>query len=147
MAYDWASSERAAWMQALWGEAANAAQEPHAITFLDLTLSSGSSTFDIVWYGRQDAIGGFKTRLPRMILRIYGMVRRIVLDGCHAAGRAWARGIVAGSIFAPVCLKMVLVWEVDQLVYRFPWSELCLFFDDLSLATKGPKEFVESHHP
>ena len=46
------------------------------------------------------------------------------------------------------CLpQLVLLWEVDQLVHNFTFAEMCPFFDDLSLATKGTKEFVEKQHP
>ncbi|CAK0894743.1 unnamed protein product [Prorocentrum cordatum] len=134
-AYDWAakgrSSERAAWAQALFCEATVAEGLEYAVTYFDLVKCFEYVTHELVW---------------KVVLRIYAMVRRIVLDGCYARGRRWARGIVAGRRFAPLCLKMVLYMELDGVVEAFPWADTCLFFDDLAMATHGVREFVQYWH-
>eukprot|EP00959_Pyramimonas_sp_CCMP1952_P172960 3614343-Pyramimonas_sp.AAC.1 len=83
----------------------------------------------------------------RIVFKIYGMVRRIVLNGCYTEGRAWQCGVVAGSRYAPFCFKMVVILELDELVYEFPWADACLLFDDLAMATHGISEFVHHFHP
>ncbi|CAK0796433.1 unnamed protein product [Prorocentrum cordatum] len=83
----------------------------------------------------------------RTVLKIYSMVRHIVLDGCYTDGKAWQRGIVAGSRYAPFCLKMVIILELDRLVHQFPWADTCLLFDDLAMATYDRHEYVDEVHP
>ena len=138
-AYDWArrgrSSERAAWLQALYCEAARADGYEYAVTYFDLVKCFEWVTHRKVWDASRR--WGFNPILMRVVLKIYSMVRRIVLDGCYTGGRAWKRGIVAGSRYAPLCLKMVIILELDELVYQFPWADTCLFFDDLATATRG----------
>ncbi|CAK0909131.1 unnamed protein product, partial [Prorocentrum cordatum] len=110
-AYDWArrgrSSERAAWLQALYCEAARADGHDYAVTYFDLI-----KCFEWVTHRK-----------------------------------AWQRGIVAGSRYAPFCLKMVIILELDRLVHQFPWADTCLFFDDLAMATYGRHECVDEVHP
>ncbi|CAK0865267.1 unnamed protein product, partial [Prorocentrum cordatum] len=131
-AYDWArrgrSSGRAAWLQALYCEAARAEGHDYAVTYFDL-------------------IKCFKPIIMRTVLKIYSMVRRIVLGGCYTDGKAWQRGIAAGSRYAPFCLKMVIILELDRLVHQFPWADTCLFFDDPAMATYGRHEYVDEVHP
>ncbi|CAK0829608.1 unnamed protein product, partial [Prorocentrum cordatum] len=113
-AYDWAaegrSSERAAWDQALFCEANVAEGLACAVTYFDLVQCFEYVTHELV------------------VLRIYAMVRRIVLDGCYTRGRRWAR-----SRLAPFCLKTVLYMELDGIVQAFRWADTCLFFDDLAM--------------
>ncbi|CAK0810705.1 unnamed protein product [Prorocentrum cordatum] len=134
-AYDWArrgrSSERAAWLQALYGEAARAEGHEYAMTYFGLV-----KCFEWVTH-----------LIMHTVLKIYGMVRRIVLDGCYAEGRAWQRGIVAGSRYAPLCLKMVVILNLGELVHQFPQADTRLFLDDLAKATHGISEFVHHFHP
>ncbi|CAK0818215.1 unnamed protein product [Prorocentrum cordatum] len=121
-AYDWArggrSSERAAWLQALYGEAARAEGHEYAVTYFDLVKCFEWVTHHKVSEASQR--WGFNPVIMRTLLKIYGMVRCIVLDGCYTEDRAWQRGIVAGSRYAPFCFKMVIILELDELVYQFP---------------------------
>ncbi|CAK0813185.1 unnamed protein product, partial [Prorocentrum cordatum] len=147
-AYDWAakgrSSERAAWVQALFCEATVGEGLEYAVTYFDLVRCFEYVTHELVW--KAGSRWGFNRLILKVVLRIYAMVRRIVLDGCYTRGRRWARGIVAGSRFAPLCLKMVLYMELDGVVEAFPWADTCLFFDDLAMATHGVREFVQYWH-
>eukprot|EP00959_Pyramimonas_sp_CCMP1952_P209747 4388425-Pyramimonas_sp.AAC.3 len=42
--------------------------------------------------------------------------------------------------FAPACLKMVSILELDELVAQFLWAGTCPFFDDLGAATHCIRE-------
>ncbi|CAK0855147.1 unnamed protein product, partial [Prorocentrum cordatum] len=145
--YDWAakgrSSERAAWVQALLCEASVAEGLEYAVTYFDLVMCFEYVTHELVW--KAGSRWGNRLTL-KVVLRIYAMVRRIVLDGCYTRGRRWARGIVAGSRFAPLCLNMVLYMVLGGVVEAFPWAGACLFFDDLAMATHGVGEFVQCWH-
>ncbi|CAK0805345.1 unnamed protein product, partial [Prorocentrum cordatum] len=148
-AYDWAakgrSSERAAWVQALFCEATVAQDLEYAVTYFDLVKCFVYVTHAMVWHAGLH--WGFNRVVLKVVLRIYAMVRRIVLDGSYTVGRRWGRGIVAGSRFSPFCLKLVIFMELDKVVAAFPWADTCLFFDDLAVATKGLREFVRYWHP
>ncbi|CAK0882081.1 unnamed protein product, partial [Prorocentrum cordatum] len=106
-AYDWAvrgrSSERAARVQACIG-ATVAKDLAHAVAHFDL-----AKCFD-------DAARSM----------------RIVLDGSSTVGARWARGNVAGSRFAPVCLEMVIFAALGGAAAAFPWADARLSFDDLA---------------
>ncbi|CAK0875146.1 unnamed protein product [Prorocentrum cordatum] len=140
---DWAqrghSSERAARLQAMCCEAARA--DGYAVTYFDLVQCFEWVTHEKAWAAAKR--WGFNPIIMRVVLRIPSMARRIVLDGCYTTGKAWQRGIVAGSRYAPFCLKMVIILELDDLVYRFPWADTCIFFDDHAMATHGLREFVQ----
>ncbi|CAK0902180.1 unnamed protein product, partial [Prorocentrum cordatum] len=126
--YDWAargrSSERAAWTQAL-SYVATVAQDLNcAATHFD-----PAECFEFV--ARAKAWG---TRLRR------GFNRAIL------GGRRWARGVVAGSRFAPFCLEMVIFAELDGVALAFPRADARLFFDDLAVAAHGPRQFAARWH-
>ncbi|CAK0840270.1 unnamed protein product, partial [Prorocentrum cordatum] len=125
--------------------AARADGHKHAVIYFDLFKCFEWVTQRKVWESAMRR--GFKPIIMRVVLRVYSMVRRIFLDGCYTEGRAWKRGIVAGSRYAPFCHKMVTIVELDELVNHFPWVDTCLFFDDLAMATHGIREFVEHSHP
>ncbi|CAK0817199.1 unnamed protein product, partial [Prorocentrum cordatum] len=78
-----------------------------------------------------------------MVLRIYSMTRRIVLDNAYTEGSRWARGNVVGSRLAPLCLKMVIFGELDGKIANFPRASVCLFFDGLAVATRGARVFAQ----
>ena len=117
----------------------------YAVTYFDLVKCFEYVTHAMVWHAGLH--WGFNRVVLKVVLRIYAMVRRIVLDGSYTVGRRWGRGIVAGSRFAPFCLKLVIFMELDRVVTAFPWADTCLFFDDLAVATKGLREFVRHWHP
>ncbi|CAK0860300.1 unnamed protein product, partial [Prorocentrum cordatum] len=146
--YDWAargkSSERAAWEQALFCEATVAQGMEYAVTYFDLVKCFEYVTHEKVW--QAGTRSGFNTVILEMVLRIYSMTRRVVLDNAYTEGSRWARGIVAGSRLAPLCLKMVIFGELDGVIANFPWASVCLFFDDLAVATRGARLFVQHWH-
>ena len=120
--YDWAakgrSSERAAWIQALFCESTVAQDLDYAVTYFDLV-----KCFEYVSHAKAWAAGlhwGCNRFVLRVVLRICSMARRVVLDGARAEGRRWDRGVVAGSRFAPFCLKMVIFPELDRVAQAFP---------------------------
>ena len=41
---------------------------------------------------------------------------------------------------------MAIFAELDAVGYAFPWADTCLFFDDLAVATHGPRTFVAHWH-
>ncbi|CAK0899811.1 unnamed protein product [Prorocentrum cordatum] len=132
--YDWAarggSSERAAWEQAVFCEATVAQGLEYAVTYFDLVKCFEYVTHEKVW--QAGARSGFNTVILKMVLRIYSMT--------------WARGIAAGSRLAPLCLKMVIFGELDGVIANYPWASVCFFFDDLVVATRGARLFVQYWH-
>ncbi|CAK0893879.1 unnamed protein product, partial [Prorocentrum cordatum] len=133
--YDWAaegrSSERAPWEQALFYEATVAQGLEYAVTHFDLVKCFEYATHEKVW--QAGTRSGFNTVTLKMALRIYSMTR-------------WARGIAAGSRLAPLCFKMVIFGELDGVIANFPWASVCLFFDDLAVATRGARLFAQYWH-
>ncbi|CAK0863906.1 unnamed protein product, partial [Prorocentrum cordatum] len=146
--YDWAargrSSERAAWEQALFCDATVAQGLEYAVTYFDLVKCFEYVTHEKVW--QAGTRSGFNAVILDMVLRIYSMTRRIVLDNAYTEGSRWARGIVAGSRLAPLCLKMVIFGELDGVIANFPRASVCLFFDDLAVATRGARLLVQYWH-
>ncbi|CAK0868864.1 unnamed protein product [Prorocentrum cordatum] len=138
------SSERAAWEQALFCEATVAQGMEYAVTYFGLVKCFEYVTHEKVW--QAGTRSGFNTVILEMVLRINSMTRRIVLDNAYTGGSRWARGIVAGSRLAPLCLKMVIFGELDGVIANFPWASVCLLFDDLAVATRGARLFAQHWH-
>ncbi|CAK0905615.1 unnamed protein product [Prorocentrum cordatum] len=111
-----------------------------AVTYFDLVKCFELATHAKVW--EAGLRRGFNHIILTVIPRIHIMVRRAVLADCYIEGRQWARGIVAGSRFAPVCPKMVFFAELDGVAQAFPRADTFLFFDDLAGATRGPRQPV-----
>ncbi|CAK0809967.1 unnamed protein product, partial [Prorocentrum cordatum] len=116
--YDWSragrSSERSARMQQLFREAAVVDNESRVITLLDLV-----TCFEYVGHWKVWEPGlhwGFPKRLLRVVLRIYAMTRRVVLEG-------------AG--YHPMDNRL---------------AEMCLFFGDLSIAHMSERTWVAAGH-
>ncbi|CAK0867185.1 unnamed protein product [Prorocentrum cordatum] len=124
-AHDWArrgrSSERAAWLQALYCESARAEGYEYAVAYFDLVKSFEWVTHGKVWEAARR--WDFNPIVMRVVPRTYSMARRIVPDSSYTDGKAWQRGIVAGSR-----------------------AGTCLFFDDLAMTTHGVREFVRPFH-
>ncbi|CAK0907445.1 unnamed protein product, partial [Prorocentrum cordatum] len=116
-AYDWAakgrSAERAAWMQGLLTEGSLAQGEAIATTYYDLRKCYETVLHSLIWSG--GLRGGFPKPLLRVILSVFSSMRRAVLNGCYTEGNFWAQGIVAGSVFGPLCLSLVLIGAIDDL--------------------------------
>ncbi|CAK0853963.1 unnamed protein product [Prorocentrum cordatum] len=122
--YDWAArgrpSERAAREQALFCEATVAQGMGYAVTYFDLVKCFEYVTHEKVW--QAGTRSGFNTVILKMVLRIYSMTRRIALD------------------------NMVIFGELDGVIANFPRASVCLFFDDLAVATRGARLFVQHWH-
>ncbi|CAK0823664.1 unnamed protein product, partial [Prorocentrum cordatum] len=116
----------------------------YAVAYFDLVKCFEYVTHEKVW--QAGARSGFNTVILKMVLRIYSMTRRIVLDSAYAEGPRWARGIVAGSRLAPLCLKMGIFGKLDGVIANFPWASVCFFFDDLAVATRDARMFVQYWH-
>ncbi|CAK0889979.1 unnamed protein product, partial [Prorocentrum cordatum] len=112
---DWAargrSSERAAWEQALFCESTVAEGIEYAVTYFDLVKCFEYVTHKEVW--QAGTRSGFNAVILKMVLRIYSIARRIVLDNACAEGKGRARSVVAGSRLAYLCLEMVTFGELD----------------------------------
>ncbi|CAK0897105.1 unnamed protein product [Prorocentrum cordatum] len=74
------------------------------------------------------------------------MRKRVALNGCYTEGKFWARGIVAGSVFGPLCLPLGLIGAIDDLYVASPRADMCLYFDDLAASTRGDVAAVAALH-
>ena len=53
---------------------------------------------------------------------------------------------MAGSVFGPLCLPLVLIGAVDDLYVASPRADMCLYFDDLAASTRGDVAAVAAIH-
>ncbi|CAK0820173.1 unnamed protein product, partial [Prorocentrum cordatum] len=115
-------------------KAATADDESCAITLLGLVKCLECVGQWKVWEAGRN--WGFPARLPRAILRIYGVARRAVLGRAATEDRRWL--LAASSAVAPVALE----WVIDAIQLGNSLAKLCLFFDDLSIARVGERRWV-----
>ena len=141
----WACSGRAAsqavWLQVALDELASASQQLTVTILLDLEKAFEYVRHIDVWSA--GLATGMPKRLLRMVLRIYSATRRVVLDKCASRATAPGGAIIPGSVFAVLCLKMVLLEDLDQLPPEVVMTE---YVDDLTGKLQGdcPTQVVQS---
>ncbi|CAK0836452.1 unnamed protein product, partial [Prorocentrum cordatum] len=99
--------------------------------------AADSEGYVIALLGQAGQFWGLPACLRRVIPRVYGVAGGAVLGGAVAKGSRWWQGLVAGSVFAPVAFKWVLMKELDAAQLDSSLAELRLFFDGLSIARVG----------
>ena len=63
--------------------------------------------------------------------------RAIVVDGVSSTLIYATRGITAGSVFATIELRVLLIRCMDRVVYRFPSVSLTVYVDDTGFEAVG----------
>ena len=101
------SAEAAAWTQALMDGLAKAEDDEVATALLDLSAASDRIHFATLI--RAALALGFPRVLLAMALRIFGLERRIVIDGVWSEGNGGSRGILPGSVSATDCMRAVML--------------------------------------
>eukprot|EP00973_Karenia_brevis_P050982 7079915-Karenia_brevis.AAC.1 len=106
----------AAWKQAAWAEVANHIPGiEYAIVLLDLIKA-----FDRIpyWYLWQQAVKyGYNLVLLRLSMSAYMLARAVGADGVYGKALHAGRGITAGSLFATIEMRLVMLEALD-LVYQ-----------------------------
>lgn len=77
-------------------------------------------------------------------LSLYSGPRLLMLEGTVMASPLWpAKGGAAGSRFADMCLRMILIRTFGAYVMVRPFACLSVYVDDLSTQSFGRKEHVQ----
>eukprot|EP00973_Karenia_brevis_P038944 5376204-Karenia_brevis.AAC.1 len=82
-----------------------------------------------------------------MILTVFSLQRRLIVDGSHSVEHTTYSAIVAGSVFSCAVLHIVLLWPCDKLLQLFPTISLAKYVDDISLSTIGASSEVAKTLP
>ena len=147
--YNWAakgrSPEDAVWKQALKGEVAKAEGLQAASTLVDLVKAFEMVKLELVW--RAGLRLHFPPKLLRMVLEIFALARRLVLDQAVSDPILTLSAILAGGSFATDALFMLLVGPCDRILVDHPRIDVCTFVDDLTLSCYGSIESVASALP
>ena len=81
-------------------------------------------------------------KYPLIILKLsidaYKLGRVIVIEGVCSHLIYAIRGITAGSVFATIEMRVLLIRCMDRLIYNFPSIDLTVYVDDTSLESYGP---------
>jgi len=85
----------------------------------------------------------YPMRLLKLSIQAYLLGRVIVVEGVCSTLIFACRGITAGSVFATIELRVLLIKCMDRVVYRFPSVHLTVYVDDTSLEAVGtPKRII-----
>ena len=126
----------AAWKQAARAEWANSSDLDYISTLLDLVKAFERVPHD--WLVHHAIALNYPIRILKLSVKAYLLGRVIIVDGV-ASPLIWAeRGITAGSVFATIELRVLLISCMDRLVYRFPSVALTVYVDDTGLEVIGP---------
>ena len=143
-AYNWASKGRSAevavWTHACQDEIAILKGEAVASALLDLQKAFEYVQLFDVW--RAASAANFCMRVLRVVLTFYAGQRRMVLEGAFSEATKTVQAIVPGSVYATLCLYIVLQPEIDRLILAHPSVAPRLFVDDLVLQTHGSQQEV-----
>ena len=121
-------AQRAAWLAALEAESAALRGSSHAVDLLDLVEAFERIPLDhLVVHARR---WGYNLRLLRLSLAAYRLSRRIGVDGMYSNSVIATRGITAGSTFATVELRVLLMSVVVESRKLWPELSIKLYIDD-----------------
>ena len=147
--YNWAakgrSPEDAVWHQALRGEIAKADGLHGASALVDLVKAFEMVKLQLVW--RAGLRLHFHPVLLRMIMEVFALARRLVLDQAVSDPIVTLSAVLAGGTFATDALFMLLIGPCDEILIEHPGIELCTFVDDLTISCVGTVDEVASKLP
>ena len=147
--YNWAAKGRcpedAVWKQALRGEVARAEGKETGSTLVDLVKAFEMVRLELVWQA------GLRLHFPplilRMVMEVFSLGRRLILDKAVAATIFTLSAILAGGSFATDALYVILVKTCDGILIEHPGTDLCLFVDDITLSVTGSAQYVAATLP
>jgi hypothetical protein len=84
----------------------------------------------------------YPMRVLKLSIQAYLLGRSIVIDGVSSFLVYATRGITAGSVFATIELRVLLIRCMDRIVYHFPSVWLTVYVDDTGLEAVGPRGHV-----
>ena len=85
--------------------------------------------------------------IMRMIMVIYSLPRAVSLADSLSYKVETVTAIIAGSVFANACLRILLTRGLDDIVARWPRAVLRLFVDDIALQIVGPSSGLRRISP
>jgi hypothetical protein len=126
----------AAWRQAAWAEVAARSVELHyAIVLLDLAKACERIPH---WFlVRQARKRGYSMVLLRLSAAAYRLARVIGVNGVYSSLLVASRGITAGSVFATVEMRIVVLEALDYVVDNCLSVRLTCYVDDVALDMAG----------
>jgi hypothetical protein len=139
------SAVRAAWCQAAQAEAAHAAGTLYGLATLDLKKAFERVPWDHLVFGAVRS--GFNLYLLRLSLAAYALEKAILVDGACSAFVRGLRGITAGSTFATIELRVLLLTALDSVAASSRVTTLTVYVDDVSVEAVGPFEVVMRQWP
>ena len=133
----------ASWKQAARAEwAASSDAIAYLCALLDLVKAFDRVPHD--WLVEHAREFGYPMRLLKLSIRAYLLARVIVVEGICSSLVYALRGITAGSVFATVELRVLLIKCMDRVVCRFPSIDLSVYVDDTGLEALGPPRHAVS---
>eukprot|EP00973_Karenia_brevis_P068297 9501627-Karenia_brevis.AAC.1 len=122
----------AAWKQAAWAEvAANSRMLQYAVVLLDLVKA-----FERIphWFLVQQAQKyGYSLVLLRLSIAAYKLARAVGVNGVFSSLLIAGRGITAGSVFATIEMRIVVIEALDTVLSSCLYVRLTCYVDDVSL--------------
>ena len=128
------------WRQAALAEFAAGLGTHSADTFLDLVKCFDRVPHDVL--AAKAALSGYSLWILRAALAAYRIVRRISSGGAVSVEVFAERGITAGSGFAVIELRVLLLECLDEVAARFPDVPLGIYVDDANQHAAGPEARV-----
>ena len=126
----------AAWKQAARAELAQACERgTYAAMLLDLVEAFERVPHD--WLVRQGSRYNYPLKILRLSIAAYRLGRTIVIDGICSV-LLWAtRGITAGSVFATIELRVLLIQWLDESAAAYSIVTFTVYVDDTSIEATG----------
>ena len=136
----------AAWKQAAWAEAVAATTGLHYATVL-LDLVKAFERIPHWFLVQQAATYGFNIVLLRLSVAAYKLQRAVGVEGVYSALLVAQRGITAGSVFATIEMRIVMIEALDRVVACCPCVRLTCYVDDVSLEMVGTTDRIGQRLP
>ena len=126
----------ASWKQAAWAEVAAQSRHLHyAIVLLDLVKA-----FERIphWFLLQQALKyNFNIVLLKLSIAAYRLSRVVGVDGIFSCAMHATRGITAGSVFATIEMRIVMIDALDKIFKANIYVTITCYVDDVSLEAAG----------
>jgi len=132
----------AAWKQAAWAELASKSRHlEYAVVLLDLVKAFERIQY---WYLLQQVQAyGYSIALLRLSVASYDLVRVVGVDSVVAAPLFAGRGITAGSVFATIEMRLVMIAGLDRAMETCVRAMLTCFVDDVAVEMASRSEVIE----
>ena len=133
----------ASWKQAAWAEfAAQSQQLEYAVVLLDLVKAFERIQY---WYLVQQALKyGYSITLLRLSIASYQLARVVGIGAVLARPLLAGRGITAGSVFATIEMRIVMIEALDVAVENYVRIMLTCYVDDVAFEMASRSALVQA---